>query len=151
MTDTVSEPVVEPIDGPGRLLQEHRFHMRDVELETLVEALEAFYIRRKLETQVVEVSDGILIQARERAGNRKKWLGLSLAMTVMLRQEGTELRVKIGVGKWADKAVAGVAALAFWPALAVPALGAWKQVKLRSRTLAIIEQTGARRIIDTSP
>lgn len=151
MTDTVSEPVVEPIDGPGRLLQEHRFHMRDVDLETLVEALEAFYIRRKLETQVVEVSDGILIQARERAGNRKKWLGLSLAMTVMLRQEGTELRVKIGVGKWADKAVAGVAALAFWPALAVPALGAWKQVKLRSRTLAIIEQTGARRIIDTSP
>jgi uncharacterized caspase-like protein len=150
-TDTGPEPVVEPIDSPGRLLQEHRFHMRDVDLEAIVRALEDFYKRQKLETQVVEVSDGILIRAREREGNRKKWMGLSLAMTVMLRQQGTELRVKIGVGKWGDKAVVGVAALAFWPALAVPALGAWNQVKLRSRTLAIIEQAGARRIVDASP
>lgn len=41
-------------DSPGRLLQEHRFRARGVDFEALVRDPVEFYIRQKLETQVVE-------------------------------------------------------------------------------------------------
>lgn len=135
-------------DRVPALLPERRYSARGVDIDDLVNRLSQAYRADGLEVNVARIGDGTVIQARQ-ASKLKPWLGMARALTVILQEEGGELRVRVGIGKWGDKAAVGFVALAAWPLLAIPAFGAVKQAQLRKRTFQIIELGGARRLHDS--
>ncbi|MBC3901430.1 MAG: zinc ribbon domain-containing protein [Acetobacterium sp.] len=98
--------------------------------------------QKKLNAEVVQTSDGILVQAKA-AQSWKKFAGMDSAIQVQLTMTGENmLTVNIGSGQWVDKAgAAAVGALIFWPLLATSAIGAWGQQKLPEEIVNFLDQT----------
>lgn len=89
-----------------------------------------FQFSKNMQTQSSAMYDGYVIQARE-AEDWKKWVGLSKAIQVVLRQSEDKINVQVGQAEWADKLGVGIlSAVVFWPAAVVPAIGAYRQYKL---------------------
>ena len=117
------------------------FHVTNLNLHNLTEALTDWYKSQGFKTQVLNIAGGgRLIQASQE-GALRNIVGMSSALNVALRHNGEELTVEIGAGKWLDKAVvAGIAWFVLWPLLFTAAYGAWQQSNLPKLTLEFIEQ-----------
>jgi zinc-ribbon domain len=119
--------------------QTRNIHAPAIDLPKLTAALEDWYRMERFQVQTVSGPDGIVVQAREQGG-WSEVVGMSSALTVKLHQQGENLVVEIGTGKWADKAAAaGAGMLILWPLAVTAAIGAWRQNQLPERTLSFIE------------
>ena len=111
-----------------------------LDLQHLADTLSQWLQSQGNETQVLKNPGGLTIQARQ----TKSWVqkgGGGVALNVMLLQQGDNLQVQVGTGKWAWQAASGVAAaIIFWPLLALPAYAAYKQKELIDDTWQFIEQ-----------
>ncbi|MDR0283576.1 MAG: hypothetical protein LBI33_01595 [Propionibacteriaceae bacterium] len=108
----------------------------------LGEAVEAFLRTQDgLEVEGSPGSSGYLVQARQRGGSWRKYVGLGMALQVrILPGEPGMVSVDVGQGKWIDKLGVGtVGALVAWPLLVTAGVGAVLQVKLVNDVYAHIE------------
>ncbi len=114
------------------------YHAPGIDVQKMGKDLEQWFQSRELETQVLPGVGGVTVQSRM----KKQWLLRgSLALTVTITPQGENLLVQAGAAKWAVHAVSGVAAaIVFWPLLAIPAYGAYKQKELIDETWAFIDR-----------
>lgn len=118
-----------------------------VDVGDLASRLASFYESKKLEAHVLSGPPAWSVQAR--SPGWRKAIGMSTAITVVLRPDDDELCVEIGRAKWDDKALAGAAGLIIlWPLALTAAAGAFREGQLPKETLrfltACIEQGPAR-------
>lgn len=103
----------------------------------LASRLASFYGSKKLETQVFTGPPTWSVQAR--SPGWRKAIGMSTAITVVLRPDGDELSVEIGRAKWGDKALAGAAGmLILWPLVLTAAAGAFREGQLPKETVRFL-------------
>lgn len=116
------------------------FHAPHLNLDSLVNALSDWYRSQDYTIQALDVhGGGILVQAKR--GGWRNLVGMSSALNVVLRQQGSNLGVEIGAGKWADKAIAGtISIFVLWPLAVTAAWGTWKQSQLPKQTFEFIQQ-----------
>ncbi|MGB5634769.1 MAG: hypothetical protein WBM44_25045 [Waterburya sp.] len=117
-----------------------KFYAPHLNIDSLINALKDWYSSQKYTVQTLDVhGGGVLIQAKR--GGWRNAVGMSSALNVELCQQDTNLTVKIGAGKWADKAIVGtVSMFVLWPLAVTSAWGAWKQSQLPKRTFEFIQQ-----------
>ncbi|HEX8141485.1 MAG TPA: zinc ribbon domain-containing protein [Pyrinomonadaceae bacterium] len=98
------------------------------------------------EVQTMQVSSTTVLQARK-SGTLRELTGLASALTIKITPEHGGTRVEIGMQKWFDKAAVAAAAviLSMGLLLALPALGAYWQLKLTDDAWRIIEEHIARK------
>lgn len=102
-------------------------------IQQLGASVEAFLrTQGGLEVEGAAGSDGYLVQARQRSGDWRKYVGLDKAVQVrILPADNHTVSVSVGQGKWIDKlGVGAVGALWFAPLLLVAGFGAVSQMKL---------------------
>lgn len=116
------------------------FHAPDIDLSDLARNLQDWYQSQRFNVQMLDVhGGGILVQA-SKSGWRNA-VGISSALNVVLRQDGSTLSVEIGAGKWLDKAAVGVVSLfILWPLLVTTAWGSWRQSQLPKQTYDFIQE-----------
>lgn len=123
------------------MAEQRSYHAPDLDVETLGEALFQWYQSQGFEAQKVAGPNGAVIVQARKEDTWRTVAGLSAALSVELVLQGENLFVRAGAAKWADKAVVGVlTALFFFPLLALPAWGAYKQKELIDDTLRFIER-----------
>ena len=116
------------------------FSAPDLDLQHLADSLMQWLQLQGNDTQVVKTPGGLTVQARHTQSTAAKWGG-GVALNVMMIQQGENLQVQVGTGKWTIQAVSGVAAvILFWPLLALPAYAAYKQKQLIDDTWQFIGQ-----------
>lgn len=115
------------------------YHAPGLDVQKLAKELESWFRQRDLEAQTLPgVGGGAVVQARM---TKQLLLRGSLALTVTLTPQGENLLVQTGAAKWGVHAATGVAAaLIFWPLLALPAYGAYKQKELIDETWAFLDR-----------
>ena len=108
-----------------------------LELQHLSETLSQWLETRGYETQTLSTPGGLTLQARQ----TQNWVQRQgVAINVAMVQQGENLQVQVGTGKWAVQAVSGVAAaIIFWPLLALPAYAAYKQKQIIDDTWQFID------------
>lgn len=95
---------------------------------------------QKLEAQIIETTEGFVLQARERT-TWKKYTGMGVALTMKLQSSCDLLIVEFGETKWLDKAAAGAAGLfLFAPLFVTGAIGAYRQSTLPKKILDFIKK-----------
>jgi len=78
----------------------------EIDLNDLANNLGDWYRSQRFEVQMLDVhGGGVLVQASK--GGWRNVVGMSSALNVVLRQNGTTLSVEVGAGKWLDKAAVG--------------------------------------------
>lgn len=108
-----------------------------IDVGDLASRLVSFYESKKLETQVFTGPPTWSVQAR--SPGWRKAIGMSTAITVVLRPDGDELSVEIGRAKWGDKALAGAAGmLILWPLVVTAAAGALRDNQLPRETIRFL-------------
>lgn len=117
------------------------YHAPGLDLQQLGQALMQFFQGKGYETQILPGpgADGVTVQAKKGSG----WIttATSQALTVMMTPQGDNLVVQTGGAKWTEKVVSGaVAAIVFWPLVALPAYGAYKQKEIIDQTWQFIDQ-----------
>jgi len=84
--------------------------------------------------QQLQTEDGGILLQIAKAGNWRKFIGMSTALNVVFRQMGNSLTVDIGAGRWIDKAAVGTVSLfILWPLAVTAGIGAWQQMKMPER------------------
>lgn len=84
--------------------------------------------------QQLQTEDGGILLQIAKAGNWRKFVGMSTALNIVFRQVGNTLTVDIGAGRWIDKAAAGTVSLfILWPLAVTAGIGAWQQMKMPDR------------------
>jgi hypothetical protein len=116
------------------------FQAPEIDVNDLASSLHDWYQFQRFTVQILDVhGGGILVQA-SKSGWRNA-VGMSSALNVVLRQNGSALFVEIGAGKWLDKAAVGVVSLfILWPLLVTTAWGSWRQSQLPKQTYDFIQQ-----------
>ncbi len=116
------------------------FHAPTVHIDSLVNALSDWFRSQNFNVQQLDVhGGGVLIQASK--GGWRNVVGMASALNVVLRQNGADLTVEIGAGKWMDKVGAGaVSIFVLWPLAVTAAWGAWQQSQLPKQTFEFIQQ-----------
>jgi hypothetical protein len=123
--------------GPSEEMRVTRLHAPGVDVDDLARRLVSFLESKKLEAQILEGGATRTVQAR--TATWRKAVGMSSAITVVLRLEGEDLAVEIGRAKWGDKAAAGAAGmLVLWPLAITAAVGAFREGQLPKETLRFI-------------
>lgn len=122
-------------------MKEMKFSCAYGKYEPLIDNLVEWFDEEGFETQKFTTDDdGILVQAAKR-GSWRNFVGMSSALNVAFYNEDGEVLVKMGSGKWIDKAVIGTVSLFFfWPLSITTGIGVWQQLKLPDRINDIIEQ-----------
>lgn len=117
-----------------------RFSIQKHEIEDLMCHLRAWLEDKNFNTQVLETEDdGILLQISKKGGWRK-FVGMNTALNVVCYAHENNTIVKIGAGKWLDKALAGgVGMLLVWPFAITAGFGAYEQMKLPKQLFSHIE------------
>jgi hypothetical protein len=118
------------------------YNLGTTTIEQLGASIETFLrAQRSLEVEGIAGPTGYLVQARQNAGQWRKFVGLDKAIQVRILSQGSNLvTVSIGEGKWIDKVAVGAAgALWFPPLLLAAGVGAAVQAKLVHDVLAHIE------------
>lgn len=112
------------------------FDHAGTDINELARLLRVFYEQEKLEAQVLDAPRGVLVQAR--AKGIRALAGMSVSLTVCLREDDGKLLVEIGPGQWRGKAVA--AAMSPWipPLLLSAGYGALRQRALPKKTYRFI-------------
>lgn len=99
-----------------------------------------WYKDQGLEVIRAATTDGLLVQCRTQ-GPWKRRLGMGVALTVTLRDEGDFLLVETGAAKWLGKkrgAVLGAGLATHGVGWATVAVGAWKQYQLPRQTIVYL-------------
>lgn len=122
------------------MTETRNFYAPNLQIDSLVNELSDWFSSQSFNVQSLDVrGGGILVQVNK--GGWRNLVGMSSALNVVLRQNGTELIVEIGAGKWMDKVGAGaVSMFVLWPLAVTAAWGAWKQSQLPKQTFEFIEQ-----------
>ncbi len=90
-------------------------------------------LAKNMETQVLNLEGGnVIIQARDRGGTLKQWVGMDKAITVKIdKVDNEKVLVDIGNAKWTDKAgVMAVSMVVLWPLAITSGVGMYRQGKL---------------------
>ena len=83
-------------------------------------------------------NQSLLIQIKKR-GEWRDWVGMSTTLNILFRHSDDILTVKIGAGKWLDKAAAGAVGMFLLAPLAITAgIGAWEQMKMPEKVFDYI-------------
>lgn len=122
------------------MTETRNFYAPNLQIDSLVNELSDWFSSQSFNVQSLHVhGGGILVQASK--GGWRNLVGMSSALNVVLRQNGTDLTVEIGAGKWMDKVgVGAVSIFVLWPLAVTAAWGAWKQSKLPKKTFEFIQQ-----------
>ena len=111
-----------------------------IDVQHLGQSLSDWYAMQGYKSQSLPgPSGGVMVQATKGSG----WIttATNQALTVNLIPQGDNVIVQTGGARWADKAVSGVVGLiVFWPLVALPAYGAYKQQQLITDTYSFIDQ-----------
>lgn len=84
--------------------------------------------------QRLQTEDGATLLQIVKKGGWRKLLGMDAALNIVCRPTKQGLEVKIGAGKWLDKAVAGgVGMVLLWPLAITAGIGAYEQMQLPER------------------
>ncbi len=95
----------------------HEFYSKDVDLNKLATAAEAFFKEQKYETQRADHPKGIVIQARK-GGILRDLLAEDRAFTVTVTGDSSQAKVTLGIGKWLQNfGVAAIEGLLLTPLL----------------------------------
>ena len=114
------------------MAQTRTFNLGTATVDQLARSIETFLMAQgNFEVQLVEGSDGWVVQARQR-GSWRQFIGQDKALQARLLASGPGVvTVFVGQGKWIDKlGVAAVGALWLWPLVVVAGFGAYSQYKL---------------------
>jgi molybdopterin converting factor small subunit len=83
-------------------------------------------------------NQSLLIQIKKR-GEWRDWVGMSTTLNILFQHSEDILTVKIGAGKWLDKAAAGAVGMLLLAPLAITAgIGAWEQMKMPEKVFDYI-------------
>ena len=122
------------------MANQRMYHAPALDLQHLADTLTQWLQSQGNDTQVLSAPGGLTVQARHTQSTAAKWGG-GVALNVMMLQQGDNLQVQVGTGKWTMQAVTGVAAaIFFWPLLALPAYAAFKQKELIDNTWQFVGQ-----------
>lgn len=86
-----------------------------------------------MDTQIINLEGGnIMLQARDKAGKWKQWIGMDKAITVKLEKIDAErVCVNIGESKWVDKVgIMALSMIILWPLTITSGIGMYIQGKL---------------------
>lgn len=110
------------------------FSAKNVSLIDLTSSLDKWLVSESFDCQVVKTEDGATIVQIAKQGNWRKFIGMSTALNIVLRQSESNLIVDIGAGRWIDKAAVGLVSMVIlWPLLLTAGFGAWQQMKMPER------------------
>ena len=109
------------------------FYAPSVDLSELADYLMNFFRSKRMDTQSFPLANGWQVQARHR-GVLRAATGLLTSMDIILIQEGDDLVVHIGQGKWGDKVLVGAVGLWLPPLFFSSVYGVWRQTRLPGRT-----------------
>ncbi len=112
-----------------------------LDLQQLAQALMQFFQGKGYQTQMLQGpgAGGVTVQAKRGSG----WIttATSQALTVIMTLQGDNLVVQTGGARWTEKIVSGaVGLIVFWPLVALPAYGAYKQKEIIDQTWQFIDQ-----------
>ena len=115
----------------GQPMKIRRFSCLPDQFDELVSDLKNWLINQNYNCQQLSTQDkGTLLQVAKKGGWRK-FIGMSTALNVVLHQSVNAVTVKIGVGRWLDKAAVGtISMFILWPLAVTTGIGAWQQMKL---------------------
>lgn len=118
-----------------------RFNAPGVDTRLLATRLTNWFESERLETQIFEDGDGVVVQCK----SAQKWrriLGAGVAFTVRMWTKDSDLVVELGHAQWKDKAAAAaVGAFLFFPALITAAWGATEQHSLAQQAIRLIDRS----------
>lgn len=90
-------------------------------------------ISKGMDTQIINLEGGnVILQARDKAGKWKQWIGMDKAITVKLEKiDGDRVSVNIGESKWVDKfGIMALSMIILWPLTITSGIGMYIQGKL---------------------
>jgi hypothetical protein len=86
-----------------------------------------------MDTQMINLEGGnVMLQARDKAGKWKQWIGMDKAITVKLEKvDEDRVSVNIGESKWVDKVgIMALSMIILWPLTITSGIGMYIQGKL---------------------
>lgn len=128
-------------DGENQNYTIHRFAIPKNRHNDLVNRIAGFLRVEKYDVQVMPLpSGGTAVQAAKR-GSWRRILGIRSATTVIVEAGETATTVRIGAGKWLEKAVTGAVGLIWFPPLALTTgLGVYEQSQLPGKIFRVVDQ-----------
>jgi hypothetical protein len=111
-------------------------------MDGLINAVNNFLSQSKnMETQKFTNNGVTAVQARNKGGGWKQFLGMDKALTVQISSaDAGKVRVNIGQTKWGDKlAVMGVSMFVLWPLLITSGIGMIGQAMLPEEIKGVIK------------
>ncbi|MEU6536799.1 hypothetical protein [Streptomyces sp. NPDC047000] len=118
-----------------------RLRAPNVDLLAAAEGLGRWYESQHMKVQIMPVGNTHVVQARS-SSQWKRALGMAVALTVTMRQDGVDLVVEIGKAPWMAKSAAAVMWSAALPPLMVaPVLGLANQARLPGQTIDFLKAT----------
>ena len=128
-------------EGGEQNFTAHRFSIDVEQKDALVQRIAGYLRLENFRVQVMPFEgDKVIIQAAKE-GSWRRLLGLQTATTVIVDPGSHVTTVKIGAGKWLEKAVTGAVGLIWFPPLAVTTgLGAYQQTQLPNKIFRVIKQ-----------
>jgi hypothetical protein len=147
---TADETAEESAQDAQGGLRTARFEAAGVDVSVIAGKLAEWYESQHLEVQKLDSGSQVVVQCRSRTWTR--WVGSSIALSVVLWLDGDDLVVEIGGAKWQERigpAAAGVVAgvgLLFPYALIPAVVGGSRQAMLPGKTMSFIEAAILNRI-----
>jgi len=118
----------------------HRFAIPASRKTELVNRIAGFLRVEKYDVQVMPMGSAVAIQAAK-SGSWRRLLGIRSATTVIVEAGTDATTVKIGAGKWLEKAVTGAVGLIWFPPLALTTgLGVYEQSQLPGKIFRVVDQ-----------
>jgi hypothetical protein len=121
-----------------------RFPIPGTRMEDLANRLSSFLTVEDYDVQVMPLNDGTLLIQASKKGGWRKFIGMKSASNILIEPGEDTSIVKIGSGKWLEKAATGVVGmLFFWPLAVTTGLGVYEQSQLPNKVFKVIEQFSA--------
>lgn len=118
-----------------------RFSIPGSEKQSLANRIAGFLQVEDYEVQVMPLDTGVILIQAAKKGGWRRLVGMKSASNVLIEPgEGTTM-VKIGAGKWLEKAATGaIGMMFFWPLAVTTGLGIYEQKQLPNKIFRIVEQ-----------
>lgn len=132
---TYSQPYTAPTSAASTPLKSDVYVMPEGKnLQGLADCIyNLLSVTKSMDTQAVSLEGGsIMLQARDKAGKWKQWIGMDKAITVnLVMVDDNRVSVNIGESKWMDKVgVMAVSMIVLWPLTITSGIGMYIQGKL---------------------
>ena len=118
-----------------------RFSIPGKQKKVLANRIAGFLQVEDYEVQVMPLDTGVILIQAAKKGGWRRLVGMKSASNVLIEPaEGTTM-VKIGAGKWLEKAATGaIGMMFFWPLAVTTGLGIYEQKQLPNKIFRIVEQ-----------